>query len=77
VKFWETRAGSFTECAAFDSVDPSLKPSTELPRQIMGKSHPVHELRVRSLRDELTRWETERQSVMASLQAAGGVAGAP
>ena len=42
----------------------------------MGKTHPVHELRVKRLRDELARWETVRQSVMTDLrtsQEEGGV----
>jgi hypothetical protein len=75
VKFWETRAGTLSECASPDSIDVSNR-HAELVRQIMGKSHPVHELRVKSLRDELARWETARQSVMAYLrtsQDAGGV----
>jgi hypothetical protein len=67
VKFWETRAGTLSECATSDSVDAS-KRHTDLARQIMGKTHPVHELRVKSLRDELARWEAVRQFVMAGLQ---------
>lgn len=78
VKFWETRAGTLTECATSDSVDASLKRRSEHTRQIMGRTHPVHELRVKSLREELARWETERQCVMDRLRnsrGAGSVAG--
>ena len=32
----------------------------------MGASHPVSELRVNSLKDELARWEIERQKVIDS-----------
>jgi hypothetical protein len=75
VKFWETRAGTLSECAgSADSVDASVKRTADIARRIMGSTHPVHELRVKSLRDELARWEKERQSVMARLQASRSVA---
>lgn len=72
LKFWETRAGTMSECAKSDSVDPSSRHNAKLVQRIMGKTHPVHELRVKRLREELARWETERQAVMARLRASQG-----
>lgn len=35
---------------------------------IVGSGHPVNEVRVEKLREELYRWRTERQRVLARLQ---------
>lgn len=39
---------------------------------IVGPGHPVNEVRVEKLREELHRWRTERQRVLAKLQAKRG-----
>jgi hypothetical protein len=36
-----------------------------LSRKIMGDQHPDSVYRVRRLKDELARWETERQAALA------------
>jgi hypothetical protein len=35
---------------------------------IVGSGHPVNEVRIEKLREELYRWRTERQRVLARLQ---------
>jgi hypothetical protein len=35
----------------------------------MGSSHPVNEVRVEKLREELVRWELEKQVVLRRLRA--------
>ncbi|TFK40386.1 hypothetical protein BDQ12DRAFT_628347 [Crucibulum laeve] len=62
VRFWESRSGSATECARAEHVVdvPATKPMT-LARRIMGSGHPVNEVRVESLKDELARWESEKR----------------
>ncbi|KAG5643013.1 hypothetical protein DXG03_001751 [Asterophora parasitica] len=61
VKFWEVR--SMTECSRTDSIEPRLK--FNVARQIMGSTHPVNELRIEGLKEELARWETERAAVIS------------
>jgi len=39
---------------------------------IVGSGHPVNEVRVEKLREEIYRWRTERQRVLAKLQAKRG-----
>ena len=63
VKFWEQRSGPIAECRRSGQPEAPNQPS-KIARQIMGASHPVSELRVNSLKDELTRWEIERQKVI-------------
>ena len=65
VKFWEQRSGPTAECRRSGQPEAPTPPS-KIARQIMGASHPVSELRVNSLKDELARWEIERQRVIDS-----------
>jgi len=66
VKFWEQRSGPAAECGR--SCQPEAPSETfKIARQIMGASHPVSELRVTRLKDELARWEIERQRVIDSI----------
>jgi hypothetical protein len=44
--------------------------SETLARQIMGSGHPVNEVRVDGLKNELVRWEIERQAALIRLQTA-------
>jgi hypothetical protein len=39
----------------------------------MGSGHPVNEVRVEKLREELGRWRTERERVLSELQTKQGV----
>ncbi|KAF8896337.1 hypothetical protein BD779DRAFT_1495280 [Infundibulicybe gibba] len=73
VKFWETRSASSFECAKPDASTTSLPPtqSDSLVRRIMGAGHPVNEVRVDKLKEELTRWEAERQKMLARLRLNG------
>jgi hypothetical protein len=80
VQFWEDRAdvSQVSECvasAAFDrrehdkSQSQSQGPFTLM---IVGSGHPVNEVRVEKLREELHRWRTERERVLTKLQAKRG-----
>ena len=71
VKFWETQSGRITECAPSEVEISSHHGSV---RRIVGSSHPVNEVRVERLREELARWETEKQAVMSSLRSSSGAA---
>jgi hypothetical protein len=42
--------------------------------RIMGSSHPVNEVRVERLKQELLRWETEKQAVLSQMQLQQGTA---
>lgn len=42
--------------------------SVSVARQIMGSAHPVNEVRVERLKEELLRWDTEKQNVLRRLQ---------
>ncbi|KAF9468064.1 peptidase family M48-domain-containing protein [Collybia nuda] len=69
VKFWEIRSGTISECSRSDSIeDPTKRSSENLARRIMGSTHPVNEIRVDCLKNELARWETERRSVVSRVQ---------
>ncbi|KDR76253.1 hypothetical protein GALMADRAFT_247551 [Galerina marginata CBS 339.88] len=65
IKFWEHRSGEEAECARPGKPDADEAP--KLARRIMGDSHthPVGEMRVNSLKEELKRWEVERQKAIA------------
>jgi hypothetical protein len=45
--------------------------------RIMGSSHPVNQVRVEKLLEELDRWRTERERELTELQAGRGAANAP
>ncbi|KAF8968155.1 hypothetical protein BDZ97DRAFT_1655502 [Flammula alnicola] len=64
VKFWEDRTGAEAECARHGQPEPTEP--MRVARNIMGSTHPVHEWRVTSLKNELARWEEERQRAIAA-----------
>ncbi|KAJ7756456.1 hypothetical protein DFH07DRAFT_820639 [Mycena maculata] len=57
VTFWETRSNR--ECSTADRKE---LPSSSFVHKITGSKHPVNEVRVNSLKEELLRWETERRA---------------
>jgi hypothetical protein len=79
VQFWENRAEGFqaSECvasAAFDRAENrESKSQRAFTLRIAGSGHPVNEVRVEKLREELGRWRTERERVLSELQSKQGV----
>jgi hypothetical protein len=76
VQFWEVRAedSQVSECIASAAFDREHeKNQSQLQRtftlKIVGSGHPVNEVRVEKLRQELDRWRTERERVLAKLRA--------
>ncbi|KAG6862550.1 hypothetical protein C0995_000098 [Termitomyces sp. Mi166 len=65
VKFWENRSSetNSVECAKNTRTEPSL--DERLVMALWGQTHPVNELRVDALKQELARWEDERQRQVA------------
>ncbi|KAG6899953.1 hypothetical protein C0993_004854, partial [Termitomyces sp. T159_Od127] len=61
VRFWENRS-SDTKSVRESSLDERFV------RALGGQTHPVNELRVDALRQELARWENERQRQVAASQ---------
>lgn len=77
VQFWEDRAdvSQASECVASAAFDPERRgeqPRSTFALRIMGSGHPVNQVRVEKLREELDRWRTERERVLAELQARQG-----
>jgi len=78
VQFWEDRAEVFqgSECVASAAFDREHHESQSQQRafalKIAGSGHPVNEVRVEKLREELGRWRTERERVLTELQAVRG-----
>jgi len=71
IRFWEHRSGEEAECAKPGGKAPDTNQNVatqKIARQIMGdkQTHPVGALRVNSLKEELARWESERQKALAS-----------
>ncbi|KAF9476709.1 hypothetical protein BDN70DRAFT_862910 [Pholiota conissans] len=67
IRFWEDRAGGGElDCAKHSQPDPPESTAGGLARKIMGETHPIHELRVNSLKKELERWETERRKALTA-----------
>lgn len=60
MRFWERRSGEDVECARLgkSQEEDIVK---HLERKITSSTHPIGPLRIQSLRDELERWEEERQ----------------
>ena len=80
VQFWEDRAEGFqaSECvASAAAIDRAEQRESQSQRaftlRIMGSGHPVNEVRVEKLREELGRWRTERERVLSELQTMQGV----
>lgn len=69
VKFWESRSGAEVECARHETEGSD---GMQVARRIMGETHPVTELRVKSLKKELERWENVKQKFLAEM---AGIAG--
>jgi len=79
VQFWEGRAevSPVTECvasaAAFDrehrGEDHQSQQQRTFTLKIVGTGHPMNEVRVEKLREELDRWRTERERALAELRA--------
>jgi hypothetical protein len=64
-----------SECiasAAFDRDKSQSQPQRTFTLKIVGSGHPVNEVRVEKLREELDRWRTEREHVLAKLRAKQG-----
>ena len=73
IRFWEHRSGEDVECAkpgvkAAEPPNPNAA-TQKIARQIMGdqKTHPVGELRVNCLKEELARWESERRKAISQV----------
>ncbi|KAJ7066984.1 hypothetical protein C8F01DRAFT_980229 [Mycena amicta] len=62
VTFWEQR--SATECSSTTERKEEF-PSVSIVHKITGSRHPMNEVRVSCLKDELLRWETERRAELA------------
>ena len=63
-----------SECIASAAFDRERdKNQSQLQRtftlKIVGSGHPVNGVRVEKLREELDRWRTERERVLANLRA--------
>ena len=70
VQFWEDRAelSQGSECvasAAFDREPRENESQRAFTLKIVGSGHPVNEVRVGKLREELGRWRTERERVLS------------
>jgi len=86
VQFWEDRVGvsQLSECVASSASFDRDRDESDKGRQsqlqrafasgIVGTGHPVNEVRVEKLREEIYRWRTERERVLARLQAKRGSA---
>lgn len=74
MQFWEDRADvrQGSECVASAAFDPVHREEQEarssFALRIMGSGHPVNQVRVEKLREELNRWRTERERVLAELR---------
>lgn len=62
VKFWENRDEE-SDCSS--SRTSSLDGIDGLSRSIMGSTHPVNEVRIESLKQELQRWEEAKLMALA------------
>ncbi|KAF9450897.1 hypothetical protein P691DRAFT_809246 [Macrolepiota fuliginosa MF-IS2] len=63
VKFWENRDEE-SDCSS--SRTPRLDGMDGLSRSIMGSTHPVNEVRIEKLKQELHRWEEARFMALAN-----------
>ncbi|KAF4596584.1 Mitochondrial and Outer Membrane Metalloprotease [Pleurotus pulmonarius] len=68
VRFWEKRSEfGKSECGHADKDELASTGPRMLPRQIMGSSHPMNQVRVERLRSELDRWEAERRAALQNM----------
>ena len=77
MKFWEDRADvrQGSECVASAVSDPvhhEEQTQNSFALRIMGSRHPVNQVRVEKLREELNRWRAERERVLTELRARDG-----
>lgn len=73
VRFWEGRHETerTAECSpgrAGDVVRDREWERTSLPMRWMGASHPMNVVRVERLKDELRRWELQREAAQLRLR---------
>lgn len=73
IRFWEDRADvrQGSECVASAAVDTEHREEqarSTFALRIMGSGHPVNQVRVEKLREELDRWRTERERVLTELR---------
>ena len=73
VRFWEGRQETerTMECTpgrAPDLVEQHEWERTSLPMRWMGSSHPMSVVRVERLKDELRRWEIQREAARLRLR---------
>jgi hypothetical protein len=75
VRFWEDRTELLqaSECVASAAVGHPRRREDQQSRntfalRIVGSGHPVNEVRVEKLREELDRWRAERERVLAELE---------
>ncbi|KAI0714330.1 peptidase family M48-domain-containing protein [Cerioporus squamosus] len=71
VRFWEHRADTpqTAECSparAGEQAEHDASPAVTMARRMVGDTHPVHEVRVSKLKEELNRWEQARQAARAA-----------
>ena len=71
MRFWEHRADTpqTAECSparAEVKVEHESNSAIAMARRLVGETHPVHEVRVTKLKDELDRWEKVRLAARAA-----------
>jgi len=75
VQFWIDRQATPQTAECTVSRAKVLNSDPNLARGIMGSTHPMNEMRVDKLKDELFRWELERRVAVSRIQAATDGAG--
>ncbi|KAI0064769.1 hypothetical protein BV25DRAFT_1898392 [Artomyces pyxidatus] len=69
IEFWENRADTPTTAECSPGTAFSQEERKKYALKIMGAGHPINEVRVEKLREELQRWQRERERVLAELEA--------
>jgi predicted Zn-dependent protease len=71
VRYWEKRVGesSKTECAVNRAEPVARDSASALTRNITGEGHPAADTRILRLREELQRWEEQRQERLEEIRA--------
>lgn len=68
MKFWENRDEE-ADCSSSRSAKADqVEGINGLARGIMGATHPVNEVRIESLKQELERWKEARLAILASVR---------
>ena len=68
VQFWEHRQAAIVSECSPQRAEQNVAEGASLVRRIMSATHPVHEARVARLKNELARWETERQRTIRKIK---------